>query len=264
MRVGEPTCTSQHSSTTARNYTRRRPTTIRRFSASSAPNRRHTRRTQQPPARHSHRRRDHPWAGGPEVNTSPVIFLANGTRANHAVPQHLRDAPWRKTRFRRRDAARRSAAVEPRRAVSDPPRRRPPSPRASRARRSIPAHSPDTPIRRNRIRRVTGNYAVFVIALWYSRIRSGRYAPCYGSFGGRRRPGASCQEIRPLVGVTDVGGRVCGPCSGDDRNWICDGCGQIDLLIGGRQCLACAVRARVQELLAPLCQAHLRHPPTDN
>jgi hypothetical protein len=63
-------------------------------------------------------------------------------------------------------------------------------------------------------------------------------------------PCASCHEIRPLVGVSDGGGSVCGPCSGDGRNWICDGCGQVDLLIGGARCLACTAKARVRELLA--------------
>lgn len=74
--------------------------------------------------------------------------------------------------------------------------------------------------------------------------------PCYRQL--RRSPAtcASCQEIRPLVGVDDAGREVCGPCCGDDRNWICAGCGQVDLLIGGTHCLACTVKARVHQLLA--------------
>jgi hypothetical protein len=74
--------------------------------------------------------------------------------------------------------------------------------------------------------------------------------PCYRQL--RRNPArcASCDEIRPLVGVSDGGGPVCGPCSGDGRKWICDGCGQVDLLIGGTHCLACTTKARVRELLA--------------
>jgi hypothetical protein len=73
--------------------------------------------------------------------------------------------------------------------------------------------------------------------------------PCYRRL--RRNPGAcaSCREVRPLVGVRDDGGSVCGPCSGDGRNWVCDGCGQVDLLIGGTQCLACTTTARVRALL---------------
>jgi hypothetical protein len=74
--------------------------------------------------------------------------------------------------------------------------------------------------------------------------------PCYRQL--RRSPAtcASCKETRPLVGVDDAGREVCGPCSGDERNWICKGCGQVDLLIGGTHCLACAVKARVHQLLA--------------
>ena len=74
--------------------------------------------------------------------------------------------------------------------------------------------------------------------------------PCYRQLRRSPAPCASCQQIRPLVGVIDGGGSVCGPCSGDGRNWICDGCGQVDLLIGGTHCLACTTKARVGELLA--------------
>ena len=42
---------------------------------------------------------------------------------------------------------------------------------------------------------------------------------------------------------------MCGPCSGDGRNWVCDGCGQVDLLIGGTRCLACTTNDRVRALL---------------
>ena len=73
--------------------------------------------------------------------------------------------------------------------------------------------------------------------------------PCYRQLRRNPAPCASCQEVRPLVGVSDDGGSVCGPCSGDGRNWICDGCGRVDLLIGGARCLACTTKARVRELL---------------
>jgi hypothetical protein len=73
--------------------------------------------------------------------------------------------------------------------------------------------------------------------------------PCYRQVRRNPAPCASCREIRPLVGVSEGGGAVCGPCSGDGRNWICEGCGQVDLLIGGARCLACTTKARVRELL---------------
>lgn len=66
----------------------------------------------------------------------------------------------------------------------------------------------------------------------------------------RRHPApcSMCQLVRPLVGVDDRGVGVCGPCSGDERNWTCSACGQVDLLLGSR-CLACTVKAEVTELL---------------
>ncbi|MDT5133674.1 MAG: hypothetical protein QOE41_2985, partial [Mycobacterium sp.] len=73
--------------------------------------------------------------------------------------------------------------------------------------------------------------------------------PCYRQLRRSPAPCASCQEVRPLVGVRDGGGSVCGPCSGDGRKWICDRCGQVDLLIGGTHCLACTTKARVRQLL---------------
>lgn len=57
-----------------------------------------------------------------------------------------------------------------------------------------------------------------------------------------------CQLVRPLVGVDDRGVGVCGPCSGDERDWTCSVCGQVDLLLGSR-CLACTVEREVAELL---------------
>ena len=73
--------------------------------------------------------------------------------------------------------------------------------------------------------------------------------PCYRRL--RHSPAAmrALRGIRPLVGVDDTGREVCGPCSGDDRNWICDWCGRVDLLIGNTHCLACTVGARVNQLL---------------
>jgi hypothetical protein len=73
--------------------------------------------------------------------------------------------------------------------------------------------------------------------------------PCYRRL--RRNPAscASCAETRALVGIRDDGGSVCGPCSGDGRNGICNGCGRVDLLIGGTHCLTCTITARVHALL---------------
>ena len=74
--------------------------------------------------------------------------------------------------------------------------------------------------------------------------------PCYEAL--RRTPGpcAACGRCRPLVGINSTGGGVCGPCSGDERNWTCRRCGRIDLLVAGEHCLACVVKERVDVLLS--------------
>lgn len=73
--------------------------------------------------------------------------------------------------------------------------------------------------------------------------------PCYRQL--RRSPATcvGCQEIRPLVGFSGTGRQVCGPCSGDDRNWVCGTCGRVDLLFAACECMACSVKRRVRELL---------------
>lgn len=73
--------------------------------------------------------------------------------------------------------------------------------------------------------------------------------PCYRQLRRHPAPCTYCAKVRPLVARTDQGDEVCGPCSGDGRNWICDQCGRVDLLIGGTQCIACAATTRVTELL---------------
>lgn len=72
--------------------------------------------------------------------------------------------------------------------------------------------------------------------------------PCYRSV--RLHPGTctQCGELRPLVAGHD-GDKVCGPCSGDSRNWICTRCGQVDLLVEKNLCVACTVHDRLTVLL---------------
>jgi hypothetical protein len=61
--------------------------------------------------------------------------------------------------------------------------------------------------------------------------------PCYRQLRRNPKSCTMCGEVRPLVGVGDGGAGVCGPCSGDGRNWTCDDCGRVDVLIGGTRCL---------------------------
>ena len=74
--------------------------------------------------------------------------------------------------------------------------------------------------------------------------------PCVRQLRRLPQPCTKCEQARSLVGVDDDGNGVCGPCSGDGRNWTCEDCGQVDLLLGGTRCLGCTVRARVTELLS--------------
>ncbi|WP_370185810.1 hypothetical protein [Rhodococcus wratislaviensis] len=73
---------------------------------------------------------------------------------------------------------------------------------------------------------------------------------CYRHLRRNPSPCARCGHRRPLVGEdADAGGRVCGPCSGDDRNWYCVRCGRVDLLVAGTHCLACDTHLRSRQLL---------------
>ncbi|WP_037205779.1 hypothetical protein [Rhodococcus opacus] len=42
---------------------------------------------------------------------------------------------------------------------------------------------------------------------------------------------------------------MCGPCSGDNRNWYCAHCGRVDLLVAGTHFLACDTHLRSHQLL---------------
>lgn len=72
---------------------------------------------------------------------------------------------------------------------------------------------------------------------------------CYRQLRRTPSPCAGCGQIRPLVGIDTHGDRICGPCSGDERNWHCHHCGKVDLLIDNILCLSCSVESRVEDLL---------------
>jgi hypothetical protein len=73
---------------------------------------------------------------------------------------------------------------------------------------------------------------------------------CYTNV--RRRPGrcAGCGKARPLIGMDDQQRRVCGPCAGDDRGWVCRTCGTFAALVSEGRCPDCIARDRVDRLLA--------------
>ncbi|MFC5665588.1 hypothetical protein ACFP3U_21740 [Kitasatospora misakiensis] len=68
----------------------------------------------------------------------------------------------------------------------------------------------------------------------------------------RHRPAAcaQCAERRPLIGLDASGQKVCGPCAGDAREWICTRCGRFDALFSDRQCPRCVVERRLRSLLS--------------
>ena len=52
------------------------------------------------------------------------------------------------------------------------------------------------------------------------------------------------------MGRNDSGDAACGPCCDGERNWICRGCGRVDLLNADQHCLGCVTRERVEQMLA--------------
>lgn len=64
----------------------------------------------------------------------------------------------------------------------------------------------------------------------------------------------SCCHQRPQAGLDHRGHPLCGPCSGEHRNWYCRSCGNIDLLVTAADCLGCRNAARIDQAL------HCSHP----
>lgn len=72
----------------------------------------------------------------------------------------------------------------------------------------------------------------------YSRMRDNPSA-CY-----------QCGEARPLIGRDAKGNRLCGPCNGDPRGWICRECGQFGVLFADQRCRVCVAKQRVRDRLS--------------
>lgn len=65
---------------------------------------------------------------------------------------------------------------------------------------------------------------------------------------------ASCGHQHPQAAIDEQGRPICGPCSGDRRNWHCRSCGTVDLLVTTADCVRCQNTARLDETL------HCSHP----
>lgn len=68
---------------------------------------------------------------------------------------------------------------------------------------------------------------------------------------------AACGHQRPQAGLDAYGHPICGPCSGEHRNWYCRSCGTIDLLVTATDCLGCRNAARLDHALQ-CTHPHLR------
>ncbi|MGW7603177.1 hypothetical protein [Streptomyces antimycoticus] len=57
----------------------------------------------------------------------------------------------------------------------------------------------------------------------------------------REHPGAcgQCEQRRPLIGVTDTGNGICGPCAGVDLTYACRHCGTSDKIFREQLCTRC-------------------------
>jgi hypothetical protein len=73
---------------------------------------------------------------------------------------------------------------------------------------------------------------------------------CYTRPRNHPAPCATCREVRPLIGRDTRSQRICGPCAGEQRGWICQTCGQFAALYADANCPACVARERVHELLS--------------
>jgi hypothetical protein len=74
--------------------------------------------------------------------------------------------------------------------------------------------------------------------------------PCYTKI--RNRPGSCpvCLQVRPLICQDTSSVAICGPCGGDQRDWICRDCGRFAALFSNGRCPTCVATERVHALLS--------------
>jgi hypothetical protein len=69
------------------------------------------------------------------------------------------------------------------------------------------------------------------------------------------RPCGQCQIVRPLIGISPHGDRVCGPCSGGGLAYSCRDCGAAGLLGERGRCAGCALHHRLDAVIGDLAPA---------
>jgi hypothetical protein len=85
----------------------------------------------------------------------------------------------------------------------------------------------------------------------HSRLLMGSICgPCYTRLRNHPRHCATCQEQRPLIGRDEQGGNICGPCAGEQRNWLCRTCHLFAALYADGNCPTCVAREEVHDLLS--------------
>lgn len=60
---------------------------------------------------------------------------------------------------------------------------------------------------------------------------------------------ASCHAVKVLIGRSDAGEQICGPCAGADRDYVCRTCGEAGEQHFEQTCLRCSVTLAAQQLL---------------
>jgi hypothetical protein len=72
---------------------------------------------------------------------------------------------------------------------------------------------------------------------------------CYAAV--REHPGAcvQCEQQRPLIGFTEAGNGICGPCAGVDLTYACQRCGTSERIFRERLCTRCFATKQLAEAL---------------
>lgn len=73
---------------------------------------------------------------------------------------------------------------------------------------------------------------------------------CYQRRRRQPAPCAQCGTLRTLVGRTEDGKNICGPCSGTDIDYTCPRCGNPGAIYADGACAYCVVKDRVRQLLS--------------
>jgi len=61
---------------------------------------------------------------------------------------------------------------------------------------------------------------------------------------------ASCDQVKALIGSSVTGSRICGPCDGATRDYVCATCGAAGDQHFEQTCIRCSVTLSVQQLLS--------------